>query len=323
MSPAAIATAVSLAPDTMYYCDPDSVDLRNRIANEFGVPCERIVVSFGIEALLELCVRAFVGLGDAAVTTAGTYPTFQHYVRCFGGDVHLVCYLESYRVNLDGLCTAAEQYAARLIYLVNPDNPTGSMIPPPNLRAFIRALPAGCMLLLDEAYIEFAQAEYAIPLDEFHPNVVRMRTFSKAYGLAGARVGYAVADTALLRTVEQVRHRYGISKLSQEMALAAFQDREFLLWILEETAAARNHYYEIARGIGADPVPSSANFVAFDFGNKQRAKAVADYLEQRDILVSCPTQPPVDSLIRITAAPNPVYSYLAEVLRDAKRRVLR
>ncbi|NUQ73096.1 MAG: aminotransferase class I/II-fold pyridoxal phosphate-dependent enzyme [Polyangiaceae bacterium] len=313
-SPAAMAVLTARGPETALYCDPTHTELRDAIALAFGLSRRHVVVAEGIEGLLGLFTRALLDPGDVAVTSQGGYPSFDFYVRGCGGKLVHIPYLSSGKNDLEGLIDAARRHRAKLVYLANPDNPTGSNIGSQDLRRALDRLPGETLLLLDEAYAELAAPDEQLPKDEIRPGLVRLRTFSKIYGLAGARVGYAVADPAILGPLERIRQHFAVSKLSQEMALAAIEDHEFVESVLAQTAQGREHYAAIAARIGAKTLPSSASFVAFDFGDAERAKLVAGWLEDHDIFVRRVPDPPLDRLVRITVGPPEARAYLTEVL---------
>jgi histidinol-phosphate aminotransferase len=276
-----------------------------------------MVVAEGIEGLLSLFVRAFIECDDEAVTSLGAFASFDYYVRGCGGQLIRPPYLASATVDLDALLAAACRHRAKLLYLANPDNPTGRQALPTDIRHILHHLPEGCMLLLDEAYVDYVPTDEVLSCSEIPPNLVRLRSFSKGYGLAGARIGYAVADPAVVARLDAIRQHFAVSKLSQEMALAAFGDHGFFADVLAKTAEGREHYRRIAELIGVPTLPGSTNFVTFDFGTVIRAKAVGDILEENDVFVSRPVQPPLNRLIRITIGPPDARAYLSEVLHRA------
>jgi histidinol-phosphate aminotransferase len=314
VSPAAMRVAASRAGETAFYCDPTITDLREAIARSWRCSLHHVVVAEGIEGLLGLFVRALIEPGDVAATSLGAYPSFDYYVRGAGGQLAYHPYLASGSNDLDGLLQVARSRRAKLLYLANPDNPTGAQVALSDLRRLLDGLPDDCLLLLDEAYIEFAAADEVLPPEESRPNLVRLRTFSKVYGLAGARVGYAVASPEIVSVLDRIRQHFAVSKLSQEMALAALFDQAFVAEVLDKTREGREQYRALAERIGAVALPSSANFVAFDFGDAARSKAVADWLDEHDVFVRRPVVPPLDRLIRITVGPHELRAYLAEVL---------
>lgn len=317
VSPAALRVLASRGGELALYCDPTHTALRDAIAERASLSRQHLVIAEGIEGLLGLFVRAFVGPGDVAVTSLGAYPSFDYYVRGCGARLVHQPYLDSGSNDLDGLVEATRRQRAKLVYLANPDNPTGTQLSPPEIVRFLDRLPETCLLLLDEAYIEFARQRDVLPLSETRNNLVRLRTFSKAFGLAGARVGYAFADPDLLMGLERIRQHFGVSKLSQEMALAAFHDREFLDQVLTETEKGREHYRAIAARVGAATLPSWGNFVAFDFGDARVTDSIAAHLDAHDVFVRRVPDRPLDCLIRITVGPPASRAYLADVLLEA------
>jgi histidinol-phosphate aminotransferase len=316
VSPAALRVLADHGQETALYSDPTHTELRNALASVWGRCPGDFVVGEGIEGMLGLLVRALIDPGDVAVTSLGGYPSFDFYVCGCGGRLIRVPYAPPGENDLDGLAHAAHQHDAKLVYLANPDNPTGALAPPASIRALVEGLPPQCILLLDEAYVEFATAS-VLPSRMSWPNLVRLRTFSKLYGLAGARVGYAVAHSDLVEALDRIRQHFAVSKLSQEMALAALGDHNFVAEVLARTAEGRRHYYDLAHHAGITALPSEANFVAFDFGEPLRAKAVADWLEEHDVFVRRPADPPLERLIRVTVGPAEMRAYLAETLSAA------
>lgn len=313
-SPSALAVLAERSAGVVLYGDPVLHDLRETIAATWRRPRAHIVIENGIEGLLALFVRAFIAPGDVAVTSHGGYPSFDYYVRGAGGELACHPYLGSGGNDLQGLLDAAHRRTPKLLYLANPDNPTGCFVPAHDLRELLRRIPPDCVLLLDEAYVEYAPDGGVLPVEDSAPNLVRLRTFSKAYGLAGARVGYALADPEIVAALDRIRQPYAVAKLSQEMAVAAWGDQVFVADVVERTRAGRDEYHALAARIGCAPVPSAANFVAFDFGDRARAESVARFLEEHDVYVRHPPTPPLDRLVRVTVGPPEARAYLHDVL---------
>jgi histidinol-phosphate aminotransferase len=315
-SPAALRVFTSRIDELAFYADPTHAELREMIAKSWCVPRQSIVVAEGIEGLLGLLVRACVEPGDIAVNSQGGYPSFDYYVRGCGGRLVRPRYLDCGTNDLEALLDAARRHRAKLVYLANPDNPTGTVLAPHDIRQLRSLLPANCLLLLDEAYFEFASADDILPSGESPANLVRLRTFSKAYGLAGLRIGYAVGQPEIIEPLERIRQHFAVTGLAQEMAKAAFEDFAFVEDVAMKTQQGREHYAAIAADIDATILPSSANFVAFDFGDERRAASAAKWLDGHDIFVRRVTEPPLGRLVRITVGPPEVRAFLAEVLGD-------
>lgn len=314
-APEAIRLLLERASEIYLYCDPTHRQLRETIAHASGRDIENVVVGEGVEGLLEVFARTFVSPGDAVVTSRGTYPTLARYVQASGGRMVPQPYRQDMTIDFDGLIARAHESNAALVYLANPDNPTGRFVEAAVLRQLLDGLPRGCMLLLDEAYVEFVHDQRTVlPLSEEFANLVRLRSFSKAFGLAGARIGYAYAAPEVIDAAERVRQRYGVSKLSQEIAAAAFSNHSFIDEVRVKNQQALDQYRRIAELIGAEAIPSSANFMAFNFQTPLRAGQMVRWCEENDVLVMQPDDPLLSSIVRITTAPEPARRMLEEIL---------
>jgi len=300
-SPRAVAAMERAASGVWMYGDPENHDLRQALAAHHGVAPEAVVVGEGIDALLGYLVRLTIGEGCAVVTSDGAYPTFNYHVAGFGGVLHKVPYRDD-REDPQALVDAARAQDARLIYLANPDNPMGTWHGADAVAGMIDAVPPGALLVLDEAYAEFAPAGTVPPWDTGDPRVIRLRTFSKAYGMAGARIGYAIGHPELIRAFDKVRNHFGVNRITQAGALAALADDGWLSGVVAQVAAARDEIAAIADDAGLRAVPSAANFVAVDCGGDgDLARAVLRELTARDIFLRMPAVAPQDRCIRVSA----------------------
>ena len=298
--PSPAAQAAMAETGHWMYGDPERFDLRQALAAHHGVSMDNIVVGEGIDGLLGYLVRLFVGPGDHVVTSDGAYPTFNYHVAGFGGTLHKVPYLQDHE-DPAALFAKAAEVGAKLVYLANPDNPMGSWHEGAALAAALETLPEGTLLVLDEAYVETAPEGTALPVDVNDPRVIRMRTFSKAYGMAGARVGYALGAPDLITAFHKVRNHFGMNRAAQVGAMAALQDQAWLAEVLSAIESARDRIAAIAQDNGLAPLPSAANFVAIDCGRDASfAKAVLDGLIAEGIFVRMPFAAPQNRCIRIS-----------------------
>ena len=302
-SPRAIAALQAAASDIWMYGDPENHDLRAALAVHHGVGSDNIVVGEGIDGLLGYLVRLLVEPGDAVVTSDGAYPTFNYHVAGFGGVLHKVPYVND-REDPASLFAKAGEVGAKMVYIANPDNPMGSWHRGADIVAAMDALPDGCLLVLDEAYVECAPEGTATPVDVNDPRLIRMRTFSKAYGMAGARVGYALAAPGLISAFNKVRNHFGMNRAAQAGALAALGDVDWLAHVQGEIATARDRIGAIARDNGLVALPSAANFVAIDCGRDGVfARSVLDGLIGLGIFVRMPFAAPQNRCIRVSCGP--------------------
>ncbi|MEW9919381.1 pyridoxal phosphate-dependent aminotransferase [Marimonas sp. MJW-29] len=321
--PSPAAQAAIAATGHWMYGDPESYDLRTALAAHHGTTMEHIVVGEGIDGLLGYLVRLFVAEGNAVVTSDGAYPTFNYHVAGFGGTLHKVPYRDDHE-DPEALFAKAAEVGAKLVYLANPDNPMGSWHEGAALAKTMDRLPEGTVLVLDEAYVDTAPEGTALPLNWDDPRVIRMRTFSKAYGLAGARVGYALGAPELISAFNKVRNHFGMNRSAQAGALAALGDQAWLRETVGKVAAARDRIAEIAQANGLTPLPSAANFVAIDCGRDAVfAKAVIDGLVSRGIFVRMPFAAPQNRCIRVSCGTaeqlDAFAAALPKALADAKR----
>lgn len=319
-SPKAIAAMQKAAAEVWRYGDPESHDLRHALAAHHGVQPENIMVGEGIDALLGLLVRLYVGAGDAVVTSAGAYPTFNYHVTGFGGTLHSVPYKGDHE-DPDALIARAADVSASLIYIANPDNPMGSWQSGAVMQNMIARLPAGCMLVLDEAYVDLAPDGTAPAIDPETPNVIRMRTFSKAHGMAGARVGYAIGSAEVICGFNKVRNHFGMCRISQEGALAALQDAAWLAHVQSEVEKTRQRIGAIAEECGLRPLPSATNFITIDCGRDgDFARAVLAALVADGIFVRMPFVAPHDRCIRVSCGTKPQIDAFEAALPRALRQ---
>ncbi|MCT4558327.1 MAG: pyridoxal phosphate-dependent aminotransferase [Pelagimonas sp.] len=316
-SPKAVVAMQTEAQDAWKYGDAAHSDLKTAMAADLGCAAENLIFGEGIDGLLGNLVRLVVAPGDTVVTSDGAYPTFNYHIAGFGGMLHKVPYRED-REDLEALMAKAAEVNAKLVYFANPDNPMGTWVPGDEISRALDLLPEGCLLVLDEAYVEFAPKE-AIPNIAFDdPRVIRFRTFSKAYGLAGARVGYGIGAPDLIRSFDKIRNHFGMNRVGLAGALAALQDQDWLRDIQEKVAIARGEIGRIAEENGLMTVESATNFVAVDCGGDAGfARAVLQGLDAQDVFVRMPFVAPQNRCIRISAGRPEDLAILAEALPKA------
>lgn len=316
-SPRAIGAMKRAVPGVWQYGDPENHDLKAALSAHHNVPAENIVVGEGIDALLGYLCRMMLEKGDKVVTSAGAYPTFNFHVAGFGGELVTVPYRDDFEDPV-ALIEAATECGAKLIYLANPDNPMGTCHPAAVIAAVIAAVPDGSVLILDEAYLEFAPEDTAPEFDIENENIIRFRTFSKAYGMAGARVGYGIAAVGLIDSFNKIRNHFGMCRISQAGALEALADQRYLKQTIENVADARTRISTIADDNRLSIVPSATNFVAVDCGQDAAfAKRVLDGLIARGIFVRMPFVAPQNRCIRLSAGTQEDLDLFAAALPQA------
>ncbi len=322
-SPKAIAVMEAAAAGNWMYSDPESYDLRSALARFHGVGIDNVVIGEGIDGLLGLSVRLAVEPGSVVVTSDGTYPTFNFHVAGGGGRLVRVPYGDD-RQDLDALLAAAVREDARILYVCNPDNPMGSFWPADALAKLIGRLPDGLLLCVDEAYCDTAPLDQLLPIDVSNAQVLRLRTFSKAYGLAGARIGYCLGEAMLIRNFEKIRNHYGINRVGQLGALAALEDQDYLAAAVARIARARGKIADIAVDNGLQPLASAANFVTIDCRRDAAfAKRVLDGLLARDVFARMPSTAPLNRCIRVSCGRDEDLEVFAAALAGALAAAMR
>ena len=294
--------ALRSAPYEIFkYPDPEAWELREALSQHAGVPMEAITVGEGIDGLLGVVTRAVMETGDIAVTTAGSYPTFNYHVAGFGGQLEIVP-MKDDREDLVALIAKAKEVGARIVYVSNPNNPMGTVNTVKDVGAAITELPQNCLMILDEAYVELADRSVNPDIDIGRSNVIHMRTFSKGYGMAGQRVGYAISAPAVIKSFDKIRNHFGVNRLGQMAALAALKDQDYLEDVVNRTIAGRQRLAEIARDNGLAPIESQTNFVTMDCGHVDRANAILTGLIDKRIFVRKPMVAPQDRCIRVSVS---------------------
>lgn len=316
-SPRAIAAMKEAAEGAWMYGEPENHDLKQALAAHHGVTTAHIAVGPGIDGLLGLICRLVLEPGTAVVTSLGAYPTFNFHVAGYGGVLTRVPYKGNHE-DPDALLAAAKSAGARLIYLANPDNPMGSHHPAPVIEDMVANLPDHALLILDEAYADLAPPGTVPQIAADHPQVIRMRTFSKGYGLAGARVGYAITNPDLALAFDKVRDHFGMSRISQAGALAALQDQDWLREVQARTLVSRARLSAIATANGLSPLLSATNFVTIDCGRDgDYARKVLAELGKLGVFIRMPGVAPLDRCIRISLGDDPALDILEETLPRA------
>ena len=316
-SPAAVAAMKAAVEGVWMYGDPESHDLKAALAAHHGVSAAHIAVGGGIDGLLGLICRLTVEAGTQVVTSLGAYPTFGFHVAGFGGVLERVPYRGDHE-DVQGLLDAAVTTRARLMYLANPDNPMGSHHAAAVIEDMVAHLPDHALLILDEAYSDLAPDGVIPGITADHPQVIRLRTFSKGYGMAGARVGYAITNPELARAFDKVRNHFGMGRVAQVGALAALQDQDWVGQVRARVVSARARVGQIARDNGLIPLPSATNFVTVDCGRDgDYARRVLREVVGRGVFIRMPGVAPLDRCIRISLGDDAALDVLAEVLPQA------
>jgi histidinol-phosphate aminotransferase len=296
-SPLALAAAQAELARVHRYPEAEAPLLRNALAQHLGVSAEEIVLGNGSNELLELLVRTFCA-GEQRVVFAE--PSFVVYrLACLAHGVPFTeVALDGYTHDLPAMARAVSP-GTRLVFIANPNNPTGTHVGRKALGAFLEAVPADVLVVLDEAYAEYTDAaDYpdGLQFREQHPNTIVVRTFSKIYGLAGLRLGYAVLPRELAGYVHRVRAPFNVSSIAQAAGVAALADREHVARSRALNLAEKAFMQQELEGMGLGVVPSQANFLLVNVARP--AAAVYEAMLTHGVIVRA--LPPLPSMLRIT-----------------------
>ena len=223
----------------------------------------------GSNDLLELVARAFLTVGDKVVYSDHAFAVYPLATQAVGEQGISVA-ARDYGHDLDAMGQAAVEQGAKLVFIANPNNPTGTFLPAAELYAFLQKLPSNILVVLDEAYNEYLPVDCRYDsvawLGEFR-NLVISRTFSKAYGLASLRVGYALGDAEVMDMINRVRQPFNVNNMAPAAALAALNDSEFVERTFETNIAGMAQLTDGLRRLGVDYIPSFGNFISFKVGD--------------------------------------------------------
>lgn len=266
-SPLAVEAAKKALADSNRYPDGGGHYLREALAQRLGVAMENVILGGGSTDLIELAARMLLWPGLEGVTAQGTFAIYPIAIRASGARL-VELPLRDYSYDLDGIAAALTPQA-RVIYLANPNNPTGTMFTAAEFDAFLDSVPERALVVLDEAYYEYVERpDYSRSIDLVRQGryLLVLRTFSKVYGLAGLRVGYGIGPKSLLEELNKIRAPFNTSGVAQAAALAALDDTKHVNRSLE---ANRAGLAQLARGLdemGIRHIPSVANFVLVELG---------------------------------------------------------
>jgi histidinol-phosphate aminotransferase len=210
--------------------------------------------------------------------------------------------------------------APKVVYVANPDNPSGAFVAAAELTRLRAGLADDVLLVIDEAYADFVDPAALLP-DVIDPRTIRLRTFSKAYGLAGARVGYAIAAAAFIEVFQKIRQHFGVNRTAQIGALAALEDEAFAQRVVAEVAVGRAAYAALGARLGCATLPSSTNFVCFEIGTRAQAESMVHTLLECGVFVRKPYAPPLDGFIRVTVGSAAERDRFAQIFSEALERV--
>ncbi len=268
----AIAAARAALDEIGLYPDGNGYALKDALVQRYGVAIDQVVLGNGSNDLLELAARAFLTVGDKAVYSDHAFAVYALATQAVGA-TGISVKAQEFGHDLDAMRTAAIAKSAKIIFIANPNNPTGTFLTGSALHDFLSKLPSNILVVLDEAYNEYLPEDKRYDsvawLREF-PNLIISRTFSKAYGLASLRVGYALGNASVIDMLNRVRQPFNVNSMAQAAAVAALQDREFVQQTFETNLHGMEQLTQGLKLLGLSFIPSFGNFVSFHVVNAAR-----------------------------------------------------
>ena len=306
-SPKVIEAIKQAATDALrLYPSPTAAPARQAIARRFGLDPLQVVVGNGGDELIELCFRAFAGAGDTVAYPTPTYPLLDPLCR-----IHEAVPSTHPTEDFSELPPSLAADPAPLKFIVNPNSPTGAVFAQSDLEAVVAASPG--VVVIDEAYVDFAPHS-SLPLLERYENVLLLRTFSKSYGLAGMRIGFALGQRDVVEALNSVKDSYNVDRLAIVAAAAAIEDEAHHDRLVAEVVSNRGELAAELTELGFEVVPSAANFV-FARPPKAAARVVAA-LRERKILVRHYDREPIAGWIRFTIGTRDQHDKLLAALKE-------
>jgi histidinol-phosphate aminotransferase len=289
-SPLALAAAREAIDTIARYPEGSGHRLTRRLAEMHGITPDCITLGNGSNDVLDMIARVFLGPGHEAVFSQHAFAVYLIVVQAVGASARIAVAHDGTRGPLAGHDLGAMHAlvgpATRVVFIANPNNPTGTWLTDNELREFISSLPAHVMVVVDEAYFEYVVQEHysdSVPWLQEFPNLIIARTFSKAYGLAGLRVGYSVSRPEVAELLNRVRHPFNVNTIAQAAALAALDDNAHLQQCVQANLAGLQQLAAGFDALGLSYIESVANFIAVDTG--RRAEPVYQRLLQEGVIV--------------------------------------
>lgn len=300
-SPKAVEAIGGALAQLHRYPDGSGYYLRKRLSEKFALPFEGIVLGNGSNEIIELAIRAFLLDGDEVIMPAPSFLVYKLAVQTMGGKTVAIP-LKNFTIDLEKTAEAVTP-RTKMIFVNNPNNPTGTVVGKEDFEAFLSKIPPQVVVVLDEAYIEFARdPDTPLGFDYINrkgPHVIVLRTFSKAYGLAGLRIGYGVMNPSVADYLNRVRQPFNTGTLAQVAALAALEDEDFLRRTQSVVWGGLDYLYRELARLGLKALPTQTNFFLIEMPCD--AKRVFEAMLCRGVIVRAMNAYGMDCTIRINA----------------------
>jgi len=314
-SPRAMRAMIDSLKQIHRYPDPASSTLRKALADRFDVTVDNVITGHGSEGIMSVILRTFMLDDEEALTADATFIGFRVLAHSRGIKLRTVP-LKNYRFDLEAIADAITD-KTKIIYLANPNNPTGTIFTVREFLNFKKKVPSHVLIIIDEAYFEFTQYDPIYPdsMKYRMDNVITLRTFSKAYGLAGIRIGYGFAHQHLIKNLIKVKLPFEPSIPAQVAGLAAMEDQDFMESYVKLSRQGLEYFYDLFDRLGIQYLKSHANFVTILLESEERVNQLNEKLLCRGVIVRPLKAFGIPNGIRITAGLEQENHYFARILK--------
>jgi len=281
------------------YPDGNATKLRHKLSKRLGVADDQLIFGSGSDELISMIAKTYISPGDVGISASITFPQYKAAITSMDG-MYIGIKNKDFGFDLDAIANSVTD-RTKIIYIANPNNPTGTMITESEQATFVAKIPKDVLIVFDEAYNEYIHDEAfpdTLSMMKDHPNIVLFRTFSKMYGLASLRIGYAVGDPKVIEMMNRIRNPFNVSSIAQVAAIAALDDEDFVKESYQLNDAAKQYTYKRCQELGLSYIESACNFVFIDC--KHDSNELFVKLQEKGIIVRPIPHPDTMTYLRIS-----------------------
>jgi histidinol-phosphate aminotransferase len=315
-SPAAKEAIKNTVDELAIYPDGYATTLRETVANYLNVNGDQLIFGNGSDEIILIISRALLSPGTNTVMASPTFPQYKHNAVIEGAEIREVELIDGNH-DLEGMLKQIDENT-KVVWVCSPNNPTGTYIKKDELISFMERVPKTTLIVLDEAYYEYVEAEdflETVPLLQQYPNVIILRTFSKIYGLASLRIGYGVGNAEFIRQIEPAREPFNTSRISHAAAIASLKDEDFVIECRTKNRKGLQQFETFCEEQNLAYYPSQGNFILIDF-NPLQGNEVFQYLLERGFIVRSGNALGFPTCIRVTVGTQEENEEIISILKD-------
>ena len=316
-SPLAVEAVIKKVKNIHLYPEATSRLLREKLADKLKIDKEMIIFGNGADDILDLIGMAFINEGDEVITSETTFPAYRTAVKIMGGKFISVK-LKDFRFDLEEIAKRINE-KTKMIFLCNPNNPTGTILTKDEINNFMKQIPQDIIVVFDEAYCDYVENKNyvnGLPFVSEGKNVIVVRTFSKIAGIAGVRVGYAIARQELISYLRRVVNPFTTNRLAQAAALASLDDEEHRKKVLSSNHEGKKYLYKALDKLGLFYVPSETNFIFVDV--KEDSEVIFNKLLKKGVIIRPGKPYGCTNFIRVTIGTAYENQKFIQAIREIK-----